>query len=160
MKENEPDFNELLSRIQNGSYDDSTNEANETPTDESINDYVIEKGSELLNSSIYIIDKVKGRIATAHDSDEINALSSLLKSANSILSTLTSISIQNKKDKTSKDLLALKSNKSQKKLPNTVNNTVILGTREDVFKKILEASNSPEYVSDAPYNERKDDDNE
>lgn len=154
MPKNEPDFNEILAQIQEqedaGGDEDYVTEP-QKPTDETINDYVIDKGSELLNANIDLINRVKNRIATAHDVDELSVLSNLFKSSNSILSTLTSISIQNKKDKTAREL---GTNRNTPKLPTTVNNTMFVGTREDMLKMLEKNINTDiESISGKPYDE-------
>lgn len=139
MIKNEPDFTDILAQIQEDEDNcDCTLDRQEVPTDETINDYVLKKGSELLESNIDTINRIKNRIATAHDPDELMVLSNLIKSANSVLTTLTSISLQNKKDKASREISASKALNN----PKTVNNTLLVGTREEVIKQILDMKNA------------------
>jgi hypothetical protein len=153
MPANEPDFNEILAQIQEQELEEQlSSEPEAPPTDENVNEYILKRGSELLDANIDTINRLKNRIATAHDSDEINALANLIKSTNSVLATLTSITLQNKKDKTSKEIA---SNTHQLKEPSTVNNTMFIGTREDMLKLLAKKSAEVESVSSPAYDEEE-----
>lgn len=152
MAENAPDFNDILARIreEEDNQDEFLSEPEtSTPTDDTLNDYVLKKGSKLLESNIDLIDRIKNRIATAHDPDEIAALTNLFKSSNAILTTLTSISIQNKKDKLTRELTT---QKVKTALPTTVNNTLFVGTREEMLKMLeKDVTSDVDKISNPPY---------
>lgn len=154
MQENIPDFNDILKEIQEQerakqpvAYEPYA----ETITDENVNDYILDRGSRLIEDSLDAVKRLKDRITAAHDPDELAALSQLIRAATGALGTLTSISLQNKKDKTSRENITIK-----QLAPKTVNNTVLIGTREDAIKKLLEAttdikSADVESITEAPY---------
>jgi hypothetical protein len=154
MQENIPDFNDVLKEIQEQERAKMPTQSEPYPepiTDENVNDYILDRGSKLVEDSLEAVKRLKDRITAAHDPDELAALSQLIRATTGALGTLTAISIQNKKDKVSKE------NTSTKQLATkTVNNTVLIGTREEAMKKFLEVtkdmqSADVESVTDAPY---------
>ena len=162
MKANTPNFNDLLDQIKEEEMSEEYQEYaladSDKPTDDTIGNYVVDKGSELLNANIDLINRVKNRIATAHDMDELAVLANLFKSSNSILSTLTNISIQNKKDKLARETRSDNKNR-QLGTPHTVNNTVFVGTREEMMKLTQNENIADvESVSETPYDGRNDND--
>lgn len=105
-------------------------------TDENVNEFILEYGSRLVKDGMDAIDRVKPKITSGQDADEISALSELMRAMNSTLGTLTKISLQNKKEKSEKANKELEYVHKKELGPSTTNNTVIVGTREDIFKQL------------------------
>jgi hypothetical protein len=114
-------------------------------TDENINDFILKKASKLINSGLGAVDELKDFIVQGQNPDEIAALSELISSTTKALEALNRINLQNKKAKTDKELklIDVEGRKSiAGMLPgnNITNNTnVLIASREEVFKKLLEA---------------------
>lgn len=110
--------------------------------DESVNKYVFEKSTELVESSLQAIQTIRDSIIQGVSPDEINALSSLINATNKALDTLNKINLQNKRDKTSEKLknleLAARKEMFAKRIPNTTN--VLIATREEIMKQIYPSS--------------------
>lgn len=156
-EENVPDFNDILKQIKE--QEELAIEATRDPnarvypniTDDNVNEYILDRGSRLIEDSLSAINSLNGRIAQASDPDEISALSQLIKAATGALSTLTAISLQNKKTKAAKEITETK----KKELPRHINNTLVIGTREEIIKQILDGSSSVTSVSNPPYEEQE-----
>lgn len=120
-------------------------EETETPyvDDETVNRYVFEKSTELVESSLQAIQTIRDSVIQGVSPDEINALSSLINATNKALDTLNKINLQNKRDKTSEKIknleLAARREMIAKRIPNTTN--VLIATREEIMKQIY--PNSP-----------------
>jgi DNA-binding transcriptional MerR regulator len=112
--------------------------------DESVNRYVFEKSTELVESSLQAIQTIRDTIIQGVSPDEINALSSLINATNKALDTLNKINLQNKRDKTSERLknleLAARKEMFAKRIPNTTN--VLIATREEIMKQIYSNGNN------------------
>ena len=110
----------------------------EPVTDESINDYIYQKSTELVDSSLSAIHTIRDSIIQGINPDEINALSSLIAATNKALDTLNKINIQNKKDKTSEKLKTLelqaRREMMSKRIPATTN--VLIATRDEIMKSL------------------------
>ena len=115
-------------------------------TDENVNEFVLEYGSKLVKDGMDAIDKLKPKITTGQDADEIASLAELMRAMNATLGTLTKISLQNKKDKSDKANTEL-TFEHKKELGHTPNTQVIIGTREDIFKRLIESeTKTPEII--------------
>lgn len=112
-----------------------------TITDEDVNNYIYQKSTELVESSLAAIHTIRDTIIQGINPDEINALSSLIGATNKALDTLNKINLQNKKDKTSEKIkiLELQARKEMmsKRIPATTN--VLIATRDEIMKTL----NSP-----------------
>lgn len=122
----------------------------ETVTDDNVNDFVLEYGSKLVKDGMNAIEIVKPKITSGQNADEISALSEMIRAMNSTLDTLTKISLQNKKEKSAKDQREL-SHTQRKELGNsTINTQVIISTREDAFKQMIENAEKVVEAIDIP----------
>lgn len=107
-------------------------------TDDNVNEFVLEYGAKLVKDGMESIDKIKNKITCGQDAEEIKALSEMMRAMNSTLGTLTKISLQNKKEKIEKEVQQL-SYEHKKELPDSPRTQIIVGTREDIFKGIIQA---------------------
>lgn len=136
----EIDFSELLEELSTEELEEvpQNNDKFETVTDDNVNEFVLTYGAKLVKDGMASIDKIKGKITSAQNADEISALSEMVRAMNSTLETLTKISIQNKKEKNAKEVRQL-AHQQKLELPNGPKTQIIVGTREDIFKRILES---------------------
>ena len=136
----EKDFTEMLEELAGEELLEDIHEDNrfEVVTDENVNDFVLEYGSKLVKDGMDSISKIKNKITSGQDADEIDALSQMMRAMNSTLDTLTKISLQNKKEKSATQVKELDF-KQRKELPDTPKTQVIVATREDIVKQIVEA---------------------
>ena len=138
--ENEKDleFNDLLEQLADEELLDEIKSDDRFPevTDSNVNEFVLEYGSRLVKDGMDAIDRVKPKITSGQDADEISALSELMRAMNSTLGTLTKISLQNKKEKSEQANTELTYDK-KKELGTTPNTQVVIATREDIFKEMM-----------------------
>lgn len=134
------EFTEILEELAGEELLEEIEEDNkfETVTDDNVNDFVLEYGSKLVKDGMDSISKIKNKITSGQDADEIDALSQMMRAMNSTLDTLTKISLQNKKEKSATANKELDFNQ-RKELPDSPKTQVIVATREDIVKQILMA---------------------
>jgi len=116
--------------------------------DENINDYILKRTTQLIDTSITAVDDIKDYIIQGQNPDEIAALSELINAATKSIEALNRINLLNKKGKIDKELkeMDLKNRKEVAgMLPgnNVVNNNLIVASREEIFKQLL---NEPEPI--------------
>jgi hypothetical protein len=118
--------------------------------DENINDYILKRTTQLIDTSITAVDDIKDYIIQGQNPDEIAALSELINAATKSIEALNRINLLNKKGKIDKELkeMDLKGKKEVAgMLPgnNVVNNNLIVASREEIFKQLLNSS-EPEQI--------------
>jgi hypothetical protein len=137
------DFTDILEELEgeellDNSQTPEVDEEFETVTDDNVNEFVLKYGSKLVKDGMDAINKVKPKITSGQDADEIKALSEMMRAMNSTLSTLTNIALQNKKEKSATANKQI-DHQHKKELPNAPQTTIIVGTREDIFRQLAEA---------------------
>lgn len=114
-------------------------------TDESVNNYIYQKSTELVESSLAAINTIRDSVIQGIDPDEINALTSLIAATNKALDTLNKINLQNKQikatEKNKKLELEARKEMMSKRIPATTN--VLIATRDEIMKTL----NSPKQKS-------------
>lgn len=107
-------------------------------TDETVNGYIYQKSTELVESSLATINALQQTIMQGAVPEEINALTSLVAATTKALDTLNKINLQNKQIKAASNnkKLELEARKdiASKRLPSTTN--VLIATREEVMKSL------------------------
>jgi len=110
--------------------------------DSNINEYIVKRTSHLIDTSIDAIDDIKDYIVQGQNPDELAALSELISAATKSIEALNRINLLNKKAEFDKQLKEMDI-KGKKEIAGnlqgntTVNNTLFVGSREDIFKKLL-----------------------
>jgi predicted amidohydrolase YtcJ len=115
--------------------------------EEDISRYIINKSTKVINQGITTIENVRDSVLDGGTPDEILAYSDLIKAVTSSLDTLNKINLQNKKDKTAKQLKEMDV-KNQKQLePNKiVTNNVIIAPREVLMKMLKDAEDKAKTI--------------
>ena len=131
------DIDEIVKKIKG---DEQIIEVKPVPevTDDTVNNYVYEKTTELVESSLAAINSLRSSVVQGQDPDEINALTALITATNKALDTLNKINLQNKQIKASAankklDLEARKEIASKRQAPTT---NVLIATREEIMKNL------------------------
>jgi len=138
--EKELEFNDLLEQLADEELLDEIKGDDRFPTvtDDNVNEFILEYGSKLVKDGMDAIDRVKPKITSGQDADEISALSELMRAMNSTLGTLTKISLQNKKEVSDRKQTELTYTK-KKELGHSPKTQVLIGTREDIMKEMMKA---------------------
>lgn len=115
----------------------STNPSN--LTDETVNDYVYHKSSELVESTLGAIHSLRDNILAGSDPKEIAALSQLINSASKALDQLNKINLQNKQAKTNVEIkkMEIESNSHLSKLIPQTNN-IVIATRDEIMERMFD----------------------
>jgi hypothetical protein len=132
-------------------------------TDDNINEYIVKRTTQLIDTSITAVDDIKDYIIQGQNPDEIAALSELINAATKSIEALNRINLLNKKGKIDKELkeMDLKNRKEVAgMLPgnNVVNNNLIVASREEIFKQLLNEPDPPSLeIIDSVVIEEKED---
>lgn len=117
-----------------------------------VNEFVINNAATIIANSVDAIESLKQSLYQATDPDEILAFSDLIKASSAALEVLNKISIQNKKAQSSKEIkqMDIESKKQLEGLKKPGNTNILIATREDIFKKVVQhlddAKNTAEVI--------------
>lgn len=149
------DINDLLKELQNTKNlplaKQTIQQANPNVSDDSINDFIMSRASALIDKSMGTLDEIKQNVESAGDPEEVDAYAKLITAIASSIEALNKINIQNKKDKSAKDIkkMDIEAKKElaanqPKNLP-THNTNVLIAPREEVMKRLMETleANNP-----------------
>tara|TARA_R110002050_G_scaffold300427_3_gene469744 strand:+ start:3037 stop:3507 length:471 start_codon:yes stop_codon:yes gene_type:complete len=103
---------------------------------DNLEEFVIDRSSRLINQSLDVMDNLKDYIMASNDPDSISALADLIKASSSSIDSLNKIVVQNKRSATT--LVAKQMDIESRKEQEVVDPHKLIGTREEVFKKIME----------------------
>jgi hypothetical protein len=107
--------------------------------DEDVNKYVLQNASKLVQLGIMSVESLKDVISQSYDAEEIESFASLIRSVNDSLNTVNKINIQNKKIKAAKEI---KQMDLQRVLPPTHQTNVLIATREEIIKGLVNNANT------------------
>jgi hypothetical protein len=118
-------------------------------TEDNINEFILAKSEELINSTLDTIASLKPLIATTADAKSMSGFAEIIKAATGAMDTLNSINIEKRKAKTTRELKQLEADTkkllaSNQKPNNTVN---IIAGRETIMKMLR----SPDAVIEGEY---------
>ena len=101
-----------------------------------VEQFVIKNSGHLVQQSLDVMDNVKDYIMASGDPDSISALSELINASSKAIESLNKLVVQNKRSATT---LATKTMDIEAKhtIEDTRNKNALIGTREDIFKKVL-----------------------
>ena len=113
-----------------------------TSTDQ-LNDFIVTKGVELIESGLSAIRDVQQTSSTAKTPEEIEAYSELIKSVSTAIDALNKINIQTMRNKGAKEVKQLEVDaklQTAKQITGpTTQTNVLIATRDEFFKKILDS---------------------
>jgi 50S ribosomal subunit-associated GTPase HflX len=115
----------------------------EPVTDDNINSYVMKKISKLIDDGMVTIESIQQDIisSSTYESEQLEAFSNLFKSVVKAADTLNKINLQNKKDKSLKELKQMDI-QMKKEFPDSGGNTnILIATREEIIKTFLKDVN-------------------
>jgi len=103
---------------------------------EELEDFVREKGANLIEDALEMVATVKDFIISAPNAEDVEALSGLINATAAAMDTLNKINIQDKKSDTSVKLKEMDI-KSKKELQQADAGVKLLTTREEVLKMLV-----------------------
>lgn len=112
-------------------------------TTEQLNDYIVSRGVELIETGLGAIREVQQTSSTAKTPEEIEAYSELINSVSGAIDALNKINIQILRNRGAKEVKQLEVDaklQTAKQLNTGTNQTnVLIATRDDFFKKLLDS---------------------
>jgi hypothetical protein len=147
------DLDTLLEEL--SSFDYSTVKPNkrheETEIDENnINEYILKKTGNLIDAGLGAVEDLKEYIVQGQNPDEIAALSELISSTTKAIEALNRINLHNKKTKDTKELkkMDIEGKKEIASLTTsdvTINNNVVVASREEMLQRLFATVDQPEF---------------
>lgn len=107
--------------------------------DDDVNKYVLQNAAKLVQLGLMSVESLKDVVSQSYDAEEIESFASLIRSVNDSLNTVNKINIQNKKTKAAKEI---KQMELQKVLPPTHQTNVLIATREEIIKGLINNANT------------------
>lgn len=111
-----------------------------SPNDENIQDYVYKSATELIDSSLFTLDKVKKSITSVMDHRELTSLAELIKATTSSIDILNKVVMENKKLKNAKEIkkmdIEAKKEIGNTKIKNQTN--ILVASREEILKQLVD----------------------
>lgn len=107
--------------------------------DEDVNKYVLQNAARLVQLGLMSVESLKDVISQSYDAEEIESFANLIRSVNDSLNTVNKINIQNKKTKAAKEI---KQMDLQRVLPPTHQTNVLIATREEIIKGLVNNANT------------------
>ena len=105
-----------------------------------VEQFVIKNSGHLVQQSLEVMDNVKDYIMASGDPDSISALSELINASSKAIESLNKLVVQNKRSATT---IATKTMDIEAKytIEDTRNKNALIGTREEIFKKLMAEAN-------------------
>lgn len=98
-----------------------------------------QNAAKLVQLGLMSVESLKDVISQSYDAEEIESFASLIRSVNDSLNTVNKINIQNKKTKAAKEI---KQMDLQRVLPPTHQTNVLIATREEIIKGLVNNANT------------------
>ena len=103
---------------------------------EDIEDFVVQNSGKLIIQSLGLMDQVRDYIIASSDPDNISAYADLIKASSNAIESLNKLVVQNKRSATAIMTKQMDVD-SRKGIEDVDNSDKLIGTREEVFRKIL-----------------------
>jgi hypothetical protein len=164
-EEVEENFKELLTEVSkigeligevdpsdhNTNQHDSSIQTTQPPlTEDNLQDYVFNSATNLIDSSLFTLNKIKQGVSSVMDHKELTALAELIKATTSSIDILNKVAVENKKLKNAKDIkkmdIEAKKELGNTKIKNQTN--ILVASREEVLKQLVEKTIDPTKIID------------
>ena len=141
-EEPDPNLDSLIGQLKdtatvNNHVEQNYDELCENMSPEELEAFVVKNSSKLVNRSLNAIDEIKDFITASGDPDSISSLSELIRASSGALESLNKIVVQNKRSATTLTAKKMDIN-SKHAIQDQKNDNALIGTREEMFKQILE----------------------
>jgi len=103
---------------------------------EELEKFILNNAGKLVKKSIEMVDEVKQYVETAPESRDVSSLSELINASSSAIETLSKILVQNKRDKTQKEVKQMDIDGKKQLMQGEFNAKVML-SRDDVMKELF-----------------------
>lgn len=120
-----------------------------TATQENIEQFIIDYSSKLIINATESVEHVRDIVTSAPTPQDITALAELIASTSSALETLNRLNINNKKLKQALTIKEMEI-KAKKDTQEITNNTIVIASREEVMKNLINSAKIIEIESSEP----------
>ena len=103
---------------------------------EELEKFILNNAGKLVKKSIDMVDEVKQYVETAPESRDVSSLSELINASSSAIETLSKILVQNKRDKTQKEVKQMDINGKKQLMQGEFNAKMML-SRDDVMNELF-----------------------
>ena len=147
MADNSDDIDNIIDALKEKNTE-VKKEFRKAATKNNLEEYVIESASTVINEGLDLVKNLNVYLNAAPDAKDLSAYAELLNATSSAIETLNKIIVQDKKSNTLKDL---------KKMDHEIKKDLIceakdmlVGTREDMFKKLVKEANVIDISTNEP----------
>lgn len=111
--------------------------------EENVTDYIMRNASRLIETGLDSVEAMRDVVSQTYQAEEIEAYAALIKAVTDSMDTLNKINIQNKKTKAAKEIKQMDIDAKQQLGPTTHNTNVLIATRDEIIKGLLDAASVP-----------------
>jgi len=112
-------------------------------TKEELEQFILNNAGKLIKQSIEVVADVKQYVETAPEHRDVVSLAELIKASSSAIESLSKVLVQDKRDKTQKDVKQMDIQGKKELLQGEVN-AKLMFTRDDVMKELLKDAKKAE----------------
>lgn len=155
------DIDDLIGQLQQGT---PTNEQLDTVAEKmnldkaDLEQFILDNQSTLIKDSVDVLQIMKQYVATAPNAEDIGSFAELLKATSTAIDNLTKLHTSNQRVDTQVKLKVMDI-EAKKEINDDNNKMKLIGTREEIFKKMLEDSKTIDAevvdVDQSPNNDNK-----
>jgi hypothetical protein len=110
---------------------------------EELEKFILNNAGKLVKKSIDMVDEVKQYVETAPESRDVSSLSELINASSSAIETLSKILVQNKRDKTQKEVKQMDIDGKKQLMQGEFNAKMML-SRDDVMNELFKKVDAEE----------------
>ena len=134
MPDNSDDIDNIIDALKEKNTE-VKKEFRKAATKDNLEEYVIESASTVINEGLDLVKNLNVYLNAAPDAKDLSAYAELLNATSTAIETLNKIIVQDKKSDTLKDLKKM-DHEIKKDLIGEAKD-MLVGTREDMFKKLV-----------------------
>jgi hypothetical protein len=134
MPDNSDDIDNIIDALKEKNIE-VKKEFRKAATKDNLEEYVIESASTVINEGLDLVKNLNVYLNAAPDAKDLSAYAELLNATSTAIETLNKIIVQDKKSNTLKDLKKM-DHEIKKDLIGEAKD-MLVGTREDMFKKLV-----------------------
>jgi len=147
MPDNSDDIDNIIDALKEKNTE-VKKEFRKAATKENLEEYVIESASTVINEGLDLVKNLNVYLNAAPDAKDLSAYAELLNATSTAIETLNKIIVQDKKSNTLKDLKKM-DHEIKKDLIGEAKD-MLVGTREDMFKKLVKEANVIDVSTNEP----------
>ncbi len=127
---------DIITQIKDHSRDINSPAPQNIPDIDNVEQFILEKTSALINSSVDMVEDVKDYISTAPENRDVASLAELIRASSSAIDTLTKIHTSREQNKNRIEVKQIDI-KSKERLNAIDNQTKVLLSRDDVLQVLM-----------------------